>query len=452
MKIFILFLFSITSVYAEYLFFEESAEGVLSPLKGSYLYREVDRLKMIYQYPMSTNESNKAYIDSLTPEESHLRDTNETQFLETMINKQIHHRFPNRFIRVFYIPTTLYELYTIQARPSGLKLSKSNDFYSQISTNNFESDADRLSSQRQSDSHFMESFKIQSEGLWMQRFILNHEITSSIFQLAAPQFKNTPYFKKSPMWYLLEVLILDWKKTLPLSGSKRQKPIDWTSLLISYAEQPLSKKFNNEENLILFLKTVIKDEAILFALGKIPFYRGHKDLMENLKDHNGKWSLSYGSSLFAGFNIEERRSQSGACAWTYFMQEDYYGQRLEVTQKGIRDGHVSLFVPPLDTVSAMLASGEFFHPRTLLAKGIRRGEYCKGLYCSTTSKVVQRYIVSKKTIDELADEWNGHNKIYIKMKDSPIIPIENACHLKKKKSEQEMQIELNIQKYLNFIK
>jgi hypothetical protein len=241
-----------------------------------------------------------------------------------------------------------------------------------------------------------------------QRFEINRELSEMVIKTIRPTSVTTKELKDI-WWVGLKEVIL--RKGLVEVGPVQLK-MNWHKTLITKREgNPIDTQLCQQEQLIQLLDNIIEDEFTLYQKQQIPLYRGSQNLIENPAHppsdgtKNAFWSLSYGTSLFSGFNEEERRAYTGACAWTYLVNSDYLGQRVAVKKETLRQHQSIFFVPFLDTITSMQSSGEFFHARTLLGKGTKSDRRCKGLHCPLDQAVVQQLFISDRlTIEDIANE------------------------------------------------
>ncbi|MCL4361707.1 hypothetical protein M1446_05130 [Candidatus Dependentiae bacterium] len=79
-------------------------------------------------------------------------------------------------------------------------------------------------------------------------------------------------------------------------------------------------------------------------------------------------SVSYGNSIFAGFFCDSDSTTvtgKGACACDFLNFPDLIGYALFINKEKYISGKLDfLFIPSLNTITSMMASGEFFHART----------------------------------------------------------------------------------------
>jgi hypothetical protein len=299
---YLLLMMMISPSQAEYVFLIQQQDGSITPISSHEFYLSIDKQRMIFQFPMSLNELNQISIDQLSKEQRTLMEQDERRFLETIINKHL----ALTTIKVIYIPTTLYELYIIAAKewlampywPEPPFLFKT-EFHSDILKS---APNDRIINE------LLQKANLSSarHNRVRTRFLLNQAL-------------GEMYAAGENPWSSLITKLIDQEQ---IFFQQKKREFKWSQLLFSHGEGTPAPHLCQSQSLKMFLHQLIKDEFQLQQEGKVSFYRGSKDFKEKpdnpsyQKSYPLGWSLSYGLTLFSGFNDSERRAPNGACAWS----------------------------------------------------------------------------------------------------------------------------------------
>jgi hypothetical protein len=414
---FIIFLMvHFTSARAEFIFLEESADGSISQLSDPETYSLIDPLRMTYQFPMIMNPLFQDQLKEMSTKEKELIEGPEDLFLQEILNKKIS-LSSGKKIKVIYVPTVIYELYTVGSLfhdldQSLLDASKKNlkRLYRQESIN---PSGDRLSKEDVGKSHHNSNLKQIN-----LRESINQGLTEMLLQSLSKEKINNDIAWQDLFHQLIILRSLSFKH-------REIKDINWSSILLSTREEPIDRRFKESFFLTSTILNLVEDEIKMFKQGKFSLYRGHKDLLEDFTrpprhsppSYLVAWSLSYGMSLFAGLNQTERSASHGACAWSYAANKDYYGRRLGVSRSMAINGEVPFYLPFLDTITSLFSSGEFFHARTIFGKEVNKDYRCKGITCNITNPMVELFIQSQeKNTQELYKNFLEQDSFIFKPK------------------------------------
>ena len=139
-------------------------------------------------------------------------------------------------------------------------------------------------------------------------------------------------------------------------------------------------------------------------------YRGadfRKESISCWSDNDKPYSLSYGSSLFAGCLYD-----GGATAFHY-MRNDQNAYAVPVPFDQLNDS--PFYIPPTNIVAQLFGDGEIFHSRTKAWKDYDL-QKIEGMNVMGTNEHQRDHLMSNLTKDELTNQFQRYKNEAIQVK------------------------------------
>ncbi|MCL4361708.1 hypothetical protein M1446_05135 [Candidatus Dependentiae bacterium] len=387
-NLFLILMATMYTTYAEYIVFKNNGSDIL--LINEQEYQKIYDILQIYQWPMvlgSANNISQKELDELTkPIEAA-----EEKFLRKKI-KEISAEYD-----IAFIPTTIYETFVINLKESKHSLPYCsiddiiyiNKTFSRCASINIDPEISKIVKDPTSliqdvyNYYNMYNFK---QSTYQLHFIINNALLKSLniytdlIQTKRVQNEIDKY-KTIITQLIIQSKTQAWELGYLYDDQIQKKLIDLEYEARKKNAGILYRGGRARQIYIIGTKgTEIPIEGAFLATSvykpSVPTF-GQLELEYKTKGESSRmrsWilplnSISYGASLFAGFFCDSdymsQIKSVGACACDYLNDPDLIGYALFIDKQKYISGKLDfLFIPSLNTITSMMASGEFFHART----------------------------------------------------------------------------------------
>lgn len=348
-------------IKAEYIVYSKESipngQG-LQPINNSLLYAEKIYTTLLkYSWPTCI-----AYYDEIKKDLVEIKEIGEEEFLRKKIQNI------NRSLDIIFIPTTFYELMSLNFLDN--KPLESIDF-----DYDFRTELSYLSETN----HINNCLDIYKKSHQRSNFIKTHQTINNIF-VQLIQKMNLLNNYQSPIFSVktfFQLINSSFKQKL-LEKAKTKEKLHKLFLIISNKEY-----------------TAHTNNQYILLRGTIPHstYLENERLISSLIHQNKQpYSISFGNSLFAGFIYDK-----GATVFDYACKDKHILQILSLDKikylksiSNYNNPHKMLRIAPIPTLIALHSEGEHFHSRSIaishdeIQKIIGYGDFPWGRYQKNT--------------------------------------------------------------------
>ena len=328
----------------------------------------ISKTLLKYQWPMCTSqnltESEKQEL--LSPD----KPSSEELFIQSKLKQQL--GVENFDPEVIFIPTTLYELFCLNYISERI----ANSDKESKTFNNFESRQLNLTGilnlDEDAETIYHRIHEVFND-INIHYFDEDKNLTLDCNQACIKMlFQEYPELKDCENAVYASKIIQEKSQELSIVLSKNLTAIKNHSAIVKkYIKTEYEAREQNKALLVRGTQSMhnINIEVNNLLKDKIKWHRNRNDI---------DYSLSFGNSLFAGYFNDQ-----SACAYFFLKKSNWdrnndpaVGYSLFVDKDEYMKNRNSqlFFIPSLTTIASLMASGEYFHPRSTAAQYIKTGE------------------------------------------------------------------------------